>query len=128
MSKYAEIRNNFEDNGIIRIDAWKTADDNEEGSVIAYVVNAEALYVDEDARFDDYAQEMIQEVIKLQTPIEVELKELSKQEADTTMELIYIQTPSGFHIGIDATYVDQVGDFEIILPTFEKISTKNLVE
>jgi hypothetical protein len=128
MSKYAEIRNDFEDNGIVRIDAWTTADDNEEGKVIAYVVNGEALYVDDNAQFDDYAQEVINEVIEEQKTSEVKPTELSKQEADDKMELVYLETPSGMHIGLDATYIDQVGDFEIILPTGEKINTKNLVE
>jgi hypothetical protein len=56
------------------------------------------------------------------------MKELSKQEADEKMELIYIEMPSGLHIGIDASYLDQVGDFKLKLPTGEVLDTKKLEE
>jgi hypothetical protein len=54
------------------------------------------------------------------------MKELTKKEADNKMELIYIEMPSGFHIAIDSTYVDQVDDFKIKLPTGEILDTKKL--
>ena len=54
--------------------------------------------------------------------------ELSKQEADENMELVYIETEMGFHIGLDFTYIDQMGDFKITLPTGEIIDTKDLRE
>lgn len=54
------------------------------------------------------------------------MKELSKREAKDVMELIYIESDSGFHIGLDLTYLDQVGDFKIILPTGEEIDTSKL--
>ena len=67
MSKWAEIRNDFvcEDSRKIYIDAWLTEDDNEEGVVLARIdmdtKNIE--YFDDDARTDDYAQEVINETL-----------------------------------------------------------------
>lgn len=67
MSKWAEIRNDFvcEDSHKIYIDAWLTDDDNEEGVVIARIdMNTKDIeYFDEDAKTDDYAQEVIKETI-----------------------------------------------------------------
>ena len=56
------------------------------------------------------------------------IKEYSQQDALEKMELIYLETDSGFHIALDATYIDQVGDFEIKLPTGEIINTAELKE
>ena len=53
-------------------------------------------------------------------------KQYSKEEADDKMELVYLETDGGFHIGLDVTYIDQVGDFTIELPTGEMIETKNI--
>lgn len=67
MSKWTEIRNDFvcEDSHKVYIDAWLTEDDNEEGTVIARIdmdtKNIE--YFDDDAKTDDYAQEIIKETI-----------------------------------------------------------------
>ena len=67
MSKYAELRNDFfdETENKIYIDAWFTDDDNEEGVVIAKVnmTTKEVEYLDNDARKDSYAQEIIKETI-----------------------------------------------------------------
>ena len=65
MSIWGEIRNDFEDGNIVHIDAWLTADDNEEGKVIAKVNvrTKEVEYLDDRARTDSYAQEMIQEYL-----------------------------------------------------------------
>jgi len=52
--------------------------------------------------------------------------EITKEEAESKMELVYIEMPSGFHIAIDASYLDQEGDFTIKLPTGEKLDTKDL--
>lgn len=66
-SKYREIRNNFinEDDHKVYIDAWKTGKPNEEGSVIAKIDIAtyEVEYLDERAKSDPYAQEVIRETI-----------------------------------------------------------------
>lgn len=64
---WSEIRSNhINDEGFVCIDAWKTADDNEEGCVIAYVdtFSGRIIYVDPMARVDEYAQEVILEVFK----------------------------------------------------------------
>jgi len=65
MSIWGEIRNDFiDDDGIAHIDAWLTADDNEEGKVIAKVdtLTGSVEYIDPRAETDEYAQEMIADV------------------------------------------------------------------
>ncbi|MBN2853473.1 MAG: hypothetical protein JXQ23_12125, partial [Clostridia bacterium] len=60
------IRNDFEDdNQIVHIDAWLTDDDNEEGKVIAKVnvQTKEVEYLNDRAKTNAYAQEMIQELL-----------------------------------------------------------------
>jgi hypothetical protein len=68
MSKYGEIRNDFYDDieKNVYIDAWFTEDDNEEGVVIAKVnyKTKEIEYLDNDARTDEYAQEIINETLR----------------------------------------------------------------
>ena len=69
MSKRAEIRNdNYDDTEHKEyIDAWeKEYDDNEEGTVIEKVnyTTKEVEYLDNDARTDAYAQEIINETLK----------------------------------------------------------------
>ena len=67
MSTWGEIRNDFiDDDGIAHIDAWLTDDDNEEGTVIARVdtETGEIMYLDDRAREDSYAQEMIKEILE----------------------------------------------------------------
>lgn len=68
MSKWTEIRCNFfdEEEGKYFVDAWKTANDNEEGAVIAKVDLAKRTveYLDEDAKTDKYAQEIINEMLE----------------------------------------------------------------
>lgn len=56
----------------------------------------------------------------------VAVMEFTKAQADEKMDLIYVETPSGFHIGLDFTYIDQVGDFKITLPTGEVIDTATI--
>ncbi len=65
-SFWSEIRNSYvDDDNICYIDAWKSSDDNEEGSVIAYVdMNAgKVIYVNPLAVHDEYAQSIINETI-----------------------------------------------------------------
>lgn len=66
-SIWSELRNDFEDEGIVSIDAWITGDDNEGGEVIAKVdVRTKAVeYLDDRAKTDSYAQEMIAETLLL---------------------------------------------------------------
>lgn len=64
---WSEIRNDFEDEGVTFIDAWETDSDGEVGTVIAKVYStpgeSQVQYLDERARTDDYAQEVIRETL-----------------------------------------------------------------
>lgn len=53
-------------------------------------------------------------------------KQYSKEEADEKMELVYIEMPSGFHIAVDFTFIDQVEDFKLKLPTGEELDTNEI--
>lgn len=68
MSKYGEVRNDYydEDECKVYIDAWETYDDDEEGVIIATVnyKTKEVEYFDDDARTDEYVQEVIAETLK----------------------------------------------------------------
>lgn len=69
---YAELRNNYtdEDDNEVYIDAWKTDDDSEEGTVIAKINTKtyDITYLDAAAITDPEAQELIQDTIhNLQT-------------------------------------------------------------
>ncbi len=68
MSKYGEVRNDYYDEKECKvyIDAWFTCEDDEEGVVIAKVnyKTKEIEYLDEDARTDEYAQEVIEETLQ----------------------------------------------------------------
>ncbi len=60
---WSEIRSEFiNEEGFLCIDAWKTANDEEEGKVIAYIdtLGGRIIYVDPVARVDENAQEIIQ--------------------------------------------------------------------
>ena len=62
MSKWYEIKNEYIENNIVFLDGYITEDPNEEGKVIAKVdlINRTVEYIDEDAKTDNYAQEVIQ--------------------------------------------------------------------
>ena len=68
MSKYAEIRCDFYDNEEEKwfVDAWFTDGDDEEGTVIAKVnyKTKEVEYLDNDAKTDSLAQEVINETLR----------------------------------------------------------------
>lgn len=68
MSKWSDIRCDFfdEEEKKYFVDAWRTDDDNEEGTVIAKLDLADGTveYLDEDAKTDEYAHEVIKEIIK----------------------------------------------------------------
>ena len=67
MSKYAEIRNDFVVDNTVYIDAWFSDNNNENGIVIAKVnLNDKIVeYLDEDAKTDKYAQEVIRETLNM---------------------------------------------------------------
>ena len=52
--------------GYWTVDAWTTSDDNEEGNVIAAIDSetAKVFYVDNCARHDSYAQEVIHSKVR----------------------------------------------------------------
>ena len=68
MSKYGEVRSDYYDEieNKIYIDAWFTYDDNEEGIVVAKVnyKTKEVEYLDDEARTDEYVQEVINDTFK----------------------------------------------------------------
>lgn len=68
MSKWTEIRCDFfdEEEEKYYMDAWETGNDNEEGQVIAKIdlANKTVEYLDEDAKIDEYAQEVIKEMLE----------------------------------------------------------------
>lgn len=68
MSKWKEIRNDYcnEEEDKVYIDAWKTSNGNEEGKVIAKVdyKTKEIEYLNNSARTDEYAQEIIKETLE----------------------------------------------------------------
>ena len=65
---YAEVRNDYldESDGFYRIDAWKTADDDEEGKVVAYVhaASGDAVITDPLAHLSKKVKESIEELQK----------------------------------------------------------------
>lgn len=65
-SNWSEIHDDFEYEEFIHIDAWTTADEMEDGKTIAKinVLTKEVIYLDERARTDEFAQEVIQERLK----------------------------------------------------------------
>lgn len=66
-SKWTEIRCDFfdEEEKYWLVDAWKTGNDNEEGEVIAKISESgEVVYLDVEAKDDEYAKEMISEKLK----------------------------------------------------------------
>ena len=66
-SKWAEIYCEFlDDDNLWNVEAWLTFDKEEEGKVIAYVDNLteKVVYVDPDARDDEYAQRIIAEKLE----------------------------------------------------------------
>ena len=67
---WSEIRRDYEDEGIVHIDAWTSPDDNEEGTVIAKVdlKTGNVQYIDKRAKTDAYAQEIIQNVLSDREP------------------------------------------------------------
>lgn len=64
-----------------------------------------------------------------ETALELDLtptpfKQLTAEEAGEKCELIFLEMESGFHIALDHTFMDQVDEFKLLLPTGEVIDTK----
>jgi hypothetical protein len=68
MSKWSEIRCDFYDEEEEKyfVEAWKTLNDNEKSEVIAKIdlANKTVEYLDNDAKYDEYAQEVINEMLE----------------------------------------------------------------
>ena len=64
-SIWAAINYDYIDDDYIFFDAWETEDDNEDGEVIAKIdiISGNVLYIDNRARNDKYAQEVIKDAI-----------------------------------------------------------------
>jgi len=62
-SKFKEIlTDHVDDNGAVHIDGYKTGDPDEEGVVIAVVINGEAYFRDPEDQFDPYVVETLAEI------------------------------------------------------------------
>lgn len=62
-SMFSEIRTeHVDDNGITHIDGYKTADDNEEGTVIGWFLNGTVYWRNNLYSNDEYVQEVIKEL------------------------------------------------------------------
>lgn len=78
---YTEVRSNFMDNNEIYIDAWKTDDDNEEGSTVARIDTeyGHLIWVNPQARFSRQVQEVVDEVL---AEVEKELYDIVSDDDD----------------------------------------------
>lgn len=75
-SKFKEIlTDHVDDNGAVHIDGYKTGDPDEEGVVIAVVINGEAYFRDPDDQFDPYVVETLAEIKEDHKKQREELKE-----------------------------------------------------
>ena len=63
---WSQISDDFNDDGMIHIDAWVTEDGDEEGKVIAKIKEStgEVTYIDKRAKTDKYAQEIIKAILE----------------------------------------------------------------
>lgn len=74
-SKYREIlTDHVDDNGAVHMDGYKTGEPDEEGVVIAVVINGEPYWRDPESQFDPYVIETLAEIKKEQQEQREELK------------------------------------------------------
>lgn len=61
---YGEVRSDYEEDGIVYIDAWKTGNDNEQGVTVAkfYLETREIEWIREEAKKDIQVREEIENV------------------------------------------------------------------
>jgi hypothetical protein len=109
---WSEIRSNFEDEGIIHIDAWVSPDDDEEGKVIATINKAtgKVSYRDERARTDVYAQETIKLALA-ENFTDEEIREFKKNwgqsHSELCSELGYSKRDSDDIIMLDFFWIEE---------------------
>ncbi|MFA5420253.1 MAG: hypothetical protein WC341_17500 [Bacteroidales bacterium] len=124
-SHWSEIRNNFEDDGIVYIDAWEDDDDDSAGKVIATVnkTTRKVVYKDKRAKTDKYAQEVIADTL------------LNMLDEDETEKRLICPNCKSDNIQIMAwvdykthAYVDDAGEEEGYCADCEKHSPMALLE
>lgn len=96
---WGEIRSDYteDETGITHIDAWVTGDDDEEGKTIATIDDfGNVKYVDERAKSDQYAQEVIQEKIREK-----------EDERHELVDQVIEQLKKDFAVG-DYTVIDEI--------------------
>jgi len=75
ITKFKEIRaDHIDDKGVVHIDGWRSADENSEGEVIAYIIKAEVYWRDPEFQFDPMVKEAVAEVIAEQQKEQDSLK------------------------------------------------------
>jgi hypothetical protein len=105
---WSEIRSNFEDEGIIHIDAWVSPDDDEEGKVIATIdiKTKTVTYRDDRAKTDAYAQETIALALK-----DINLPEEDANFAQFMVEMKKDTTcTNGLNINSHKKYTGKIAD------------------
>jgi hypothetical protein len=86
-SKFREIlSDHVDDNGAVHMDGYKTGDPNEEGVVIAVVINGSPYYRDPEDQFDPYVKEVLAEIKKQQAE---EREQLAKDIRQKIQDVIY---------------------------------------
>jgi len=63
---YGEVRCDYYDgDGFFTVDAWRTANDDEEGKVIAVIhTSGDVYYIEPEARISPMAQEVIKDMVE----------------------------------------------------------------
>lgn len=62
-SIFSEIKTDYvDDNGVTHLDGYKTEDPNEQGMVIAYVINGEPYWTNPDFQFDPLVKSTLAEL------------------------------------------------------------------
>jgi len=94
MRHWGEVKCDYidEDDLFWRVDAWKSADDDEEGKVIAYIddLTGRVIYTDPIARVDEYVQEIIKEKKK-----EISCREKGVAFGWKMQPMLQVKTPYG---------------------------------
>jgi len=86
-SIFSEIRSDYaDDKGVIHLDGYKTADDNEEGTGIGYFINGEIYWRDPEFQFDPYVKEVLAE---LKNNYEEEKKAKEKKIRNAVRNVVY---------------------------------------
>jgi hypothetical protein len=99
-SKFGEIRTDYSDpKGVIHLDAWRTANENEEGEIIGFFINGEIYYRDPEYQFDPYVKEVVAE-------LKAEDKAKKQELVDRVLEEIKRDVAAG-----DVTAIDELLKF-----------------